>query len=288
MMTIRKLKVSNFKIVAIVNLTPNSFSDGGKISNSSDFKKTLNTFFKQKIYCVDIGAESTAPFNQAIGLQEELDRFDKYLIPYISDGGWDENVVLSIDTYRFETFKKLYDKILQFNPNIKLIWNDVSGIFEDGVGEFLSANCPNAKYVFSHTLNKERSQSSSHLQRILTCNLEGVVKEVGERFIEASSYFNKYNLNKRIIFDPCFGFSKTREQNLYLIDHLKHLITDPHFLKDQKWLLGISKKSFLREEGSKDFEKAESLHVDILSKWMQEMPRQELLFRVHDPNVVIF
>uniref|UniRef100_UPI00356275FA dihydropteroate synthase n=1 Tax=Halobacteriovorax sp. TaxID=2020862 RepID=UPI00356275FA len=65
---------SNFKMMGVINITPNSFSDGGKYTSLPLIKDQINHFRNYGCKCFDFGAESTAPFNKAITKEEEQKR----------------------------------------------------------------------------------------------------------------------------------------------------------------------------------------------------------------------
>lgn len=223
--------MANLKMMGVINITPNSFS-GDSASLTPDILASKLLTFKE-VPILDFGAESTASMNAPISYDEELSRFAPYLDQILS---WDKGVV-SIDTYHPEIisfFQKEWMKRSKRNP---LVWNDVSGKWDDEVERFLSISGPYS-YVFSHNLAPTRSESGTHMK----FTADQLTKE--EFFQGLVEYFRPY-ARPRVILDPCFGFSKTYEQNWEAIERFGEL---QKTLNHDRWLFGISRKSFLRQK----------------------------------------
>jgi len=275
---------SNIETMGVINITPNSFSDGGSTYSLDSFLERWEDLQDQNVSILDIGAESTAPFNNPVSEKEEIERFEKILFPLL--GTLKLPQVLSIDTYRPEVFKFVYREIKKNFSQQKFIWNDVSGILDEEVWEMLR-EFSDVDYVFGHTLNAERKNTSSHMDQSLVGDPVVVLES---HFKSGLKEFSKRGLESRVIFDPLFGFSKTLEQNLLLIKELPSLVKK--FGLERRWLLGISKKSFLQKQLPSTLSKkqtlsyTEYLHSIILSRWLHQMRGHKLIFRVHDPLVV--
>lgn len=222
--------MTNLKMMGVINITPNSFS-GDSVSLTPQILATkLLTLHETPI--LDFGAESTAPMNASISADEELARFSPYLDQILSC-----EKVVCIDTYHPETisfFQKEWEKRLKKNP---LVWNDVSGKWDDEVERFLKVAGPYS-YVFSHNLAPTRSESGSHMK----FTQDQMSPE--EFFQSLLHYFRPY-ARSRVVLDPCFGFSKTYEQNWEVIERFGEL---QRLLAHERWLFGISRKSFLRQK----------------------------------------
>jgi dihydropteroate synthase len=228
----------NFKKMGVINLTPNSFSDGGEVTPD---------LFLQKIEslavcdALDFGAESTAPFNQAISWELEWERISPYLnlikkLP----------VTLSLDTYHPETIEAFLRFYHDEKMKQNLIWNDVSGKFDENVRDFLKRD-DKFWYVFCHNLSPVRELTSSHMD-YLDPNLS--LKNLIDYFLP----FKK----PRVIFDPCLGFSKTYEQNWMILNNWQQLLSG---INHQDWLIGFSRKSFLRKKYSLEIHQREELDL---------------------------
>lgn len=210
--------------MGVMNFTPNSFSDGGELDTPEKIQKRLEQF--GNIDALDIGAESTAPMNEPISHETEWQRLEP-VIPLIK-----ETKNLSLDTYHPETVFKLYEILKR-----PFIWNDVSGKFDESVERFLSLH-PDNLYVFSHNLAPSRELTGKHMNYLSN--------SIGQEFLEeVAAYFLPFKDRARVIFDPCFGFSKNYEQNWYLLENFAVLQAR---VKHSDWMLGISRKAFLRKK----------------------------------------
>lgn len=283
--------------MGVMNITPNSFSDGGRHLSPTQMKNTLERFSALGVHYLDVGAESTAPMNDAVSFQEEWLRLQTFL-EVLKERPW--KGVVSLDSYRPKTAFAFFKELKrQGYSGEQMLWNDISGQFDEEVESFL-CDFEGARYVFCHNLAPDRDMASRHMD---------YVKEVQstEDFLrELFSFFHKGmevigQLRERVILDPCFGFSKTYEQNMALLEKFPALVAD---FKEQSWVFGISKKSFLRrwwsehvEDGSRGFliEKSEFLHLEWLGRVVRDLELQseneashEVIFRVHEPSLVNF
>lgn len=274
------------KILAmgVMNLTPNSFSDGGKYKNFLDFKKSFKDMLNWA-QVIDLGAESTAPFNAPIDGIEELERFEKYLFPLLVKLK-DPQTTLSIDTYRPEVFYEIYLVVNYFWPKTKLIFNDVSGKIDDDLVDLLGMSELDFDYVFSHNLCPKRELTSNHMDYCLEDESIEFIRLVVQYFRNGLEILKP--IKRRVWVDPCFGFSKTRAQNHLLLKHFKT------FLLQLAWdvpiVFGISRKSFLRvpadmdvkdSENQKILDQMQSILIYDLIK--DDIPR-EFMFRLHEAS----
>lgn len=259
--------------MGVINITPNSFSDGGKYSSTNDLLIEFQQMLKW-CDCIDIGAESTAPFNGAITEFEELERFEKLFYPVLLKLN-DPEVTISIDTYHGNVFKEVACKIHKAWPQTKLIWNDISGKLDQEFKDTIANINFDFEYVFCHNLAPDRAQANNHQN--FTTN-EEIVPHLKDYFFDAEQVL-KYS-GIKYMFDPCFGFSKTRDQNLRLIKNFHHLAKD--FPKHQ-WVYGVSRKSFLHL-GSRDYQLADNVQTLIISELLEKVECNKLCFRVHEPH----
>lgn len=229
----------NYKTMGVMNVTPDSFSDGGTLSNSNVASKIFSKFI-QNFDIVDIGAESTAPFNDPIDAKEELSRLEGFFFP-LFDRMEDPQVALSIDTYRPEVFFEASLWLRRFWPKCPLIFNDVSGKVDSDLMAILKEDF-SFTYVLSHNLCPERDLAGEHMKSVSGLTGEDFVHSVAAFFHESLEKIG--NCGKEIILDPCFGFSKTREQNHSLVAGIAKLADI--FSDKRELLVGLSRKSFLR------------------------------------------
>ncbi len=254
--------------MGVINITPDSFSDGGSLPDLQSLIQRIDSLKKAGATIIDIGAQSTAPQAKPISIDDEIERFSRFLLPLLKT--WDKDIILSIDTFRPEVFKWIYFE----NPNLDWIFNDVSGHLDQSVLN----ECKNARVVLGHNLCPNRAEAPNHLKYTISAE-ENLLDHMEE-------FFKRKRLSNRIIIDPLFGFSKTFDQNMQLLKKL------PEFLKrfslEQSFLIGISKKSFLRKNliGSADpLNDSEYLHMLFLSHYMKELREFSIIFRVHDPKI---
>jgi len=284
-------------LMGVLNVTPNSFSDGGQYDREAPCFSRVKDLLSQNVNYLDCGAESTAPFNEPCSFKEECNRFESILFPVLRKVSKDVNFrgffelgTLSIDTYRPETFYFVANFIRGKWPHLKLLWNDVSGVLDDEVSLVLKS-FSNCNYVYCHNLSPSRRETQNHkLHTFKSSPSESLfLDHLYEYFNEGLDFFSREKLLTRVILDPCFGFSKTMLQNKALLNHLVVLIRS--FPKEIRWLIGISRKSFLQDsvegyrKGPKNWDVVESLHCGLLSLWFQKLHDYTLIFRVHEPHV---
>ncbi|MCO4795144.1 MAG: dihydropteroate synthase [Bacteriovoracaceae bacterium] len=274
-----------FESMGVINITPNSFSDGGKHTSSSTVLNEIQLMKKYGCKIFDFGAESTAPFNEGIDSNLEIERFKKYFLPILDSIPKDSKI--SIDTYKIETMRKLLESGLE---RYNVIFNDVSGSLDIELKELLH-DYPNVIYVYSHNLCSSRAATQEHIKFKSNKYGNKFYQEVLSYFKEAETWFLENNINNQVWFDPCFGFSKDYQQNLDLIVETPNLIQE--FGTNMQWLLGISKKSFLRklingdEEQTEQVERSEVAHSLILDRWVSQIPPDyQVVIRMHDVSLI--
>lgn len=279
------LDFKNLNTLGIINLTPNSFSDGNNCLNNEVLIKTISNFKSYPRLVLDFGFESTAPINTPISLTEEKKRFDDFfdVVKKIDlSGSW-----ISFDTYKISNYRYFEEQFNRHYKNCGFIFNDVSGSFDPELREFLveKKEKGNFYYLFNNTHIPSRAHVLNHMD--FTKN-ENIILLTSENLLHKYEKFLEIGVENKIIFDPGFGFSKSYEQNWELLNRFEDLI---NIFKNKgiilPWVVGISKKSFLRKSipNSLDpFNDAEILHrkiiKDLVSKQLGHM-----LFRVHDPRI---
>ena len=271
--------------MGVINITPDSFSDGGQFLNPEAILQQLNYFYNDGVSIVDIGAESTAPMNAAIECDEEIDRFKKIfsrqdILQSLS------RFKVSIDTYRPETFKVVARELLQLHPDISLIWNDISGIFDEQTMDILQS-FPSVNYIYSHNFSPDRTVGSRHMEYVQDVPGESLLDQIVKSFARVMK--SKYA--DRIILDPCFGFSKNYEQNIFLLENFHNLMNN----NDNRWryLIGISRKSFLQKltgisNKAEAIKESEKYHIQYLQQFIEKSPDIMKIFRIHDSKIINF
>lgn len=212
------------KIVGILNLTKNSFSDGGKYYEYEDAIKHLNNLIEDGADIIDIGAESTKPNSTEVSAEEQL-RLIEPILKYINS----RNIItpISIDTRSSIVAKQSIDLGAT-------IINDVSGLTFDKNMAKIIANSE-AKIVIQHSQgipqNMQDNITYEHLIDDIYLNLKNIrLKYALESGIK----------KENVILDVGIGFGKTKSQNFELIkriDEFKSIGCD--------LMLGVSRKSLL-------------------------------------------
>jgi len=214
------------KIMGILNVTPDSFSDGGQFDNLdaaiSQGKKMIN----EGADIIDIGGESTRPGSKRISSNQQIERV-AHIIKAISETK-PKNIQISIDT----TLSSVAEAAL--NAGAEIV-NDVSGGNNDPEIIRLCADrqCP---YIVMHMQGTPETMQNNPTYK-------DVVSEVLHFLQTRSEECLKAGINKdNIIIDPGIGFGKTSEHNLKLLNNLNILVNSGYSV-----LLGASRKRFMGE-----------------------------------------
>ena len=211
--------------MGVINLTPDSFSDGGDLDSTKKVLDQVKHFLFNGVDVIDLGAQSTRPGAEEVGSNIEIKRLIPYLKLIKSEY---PDVLISIDTFNSEV---AYEALLYGADWI----NDVTGGRRDReildvVSKF---NCP---YVVTHS----RGNSKNMNQLSKYDNLLKEIKSSLERLI--NNALEKNISKKNIIIDPGIGFSKNINQNLEI---LRNLDIFRNF--DLPILIGASRKRFIGE-----------------------------------------
>ena len=210
--------------MAILNITPDSFSDGGKFSTVEKALEQAGKFIREGATILDVGGESTRPNADKVAIDEELRR----VVSVIEKISEQFDIPISIDTSKSEVAEKAVEAGAE-------IINDISGLrFDKKIAEVA------AKYKTGLILMHSRGEfETMHKQKAV----ENVLREVADDLHQSIEKANEYGVeNKRIAVDVGIGFSKTFEQNLELIAKLDKLCKE---FKSFPMLIGTSRKSFI-------------------------------------------
>ena len=254
----------NFKripnIMGVLNLTPDSFSDGGKFNQKKKGLKHAIDLFKFGANIVDIGGESTRPGSKSISKKEEWDRIEK-VIKQIS-----KKIPLSLDTRKSEIMNK------GIRMGVKLI-NDVSGLsYDNKTIDVLKKN--KFPFVIQHSQgNPENMQNNPKYKNELL--------DIYDFFEEKIKFLRSKGIkHNNIIIDPGIGFGKNLKHNMNLIKNVSifHTLGFPI-------LLGLSRKRFIKDLSGKNDSK-ERIGGTIASSLYSMMQGVQIL-RIHDVNEMI-
>ena len=217
----RKLDLAAPQILGILNVTPDSFSDGARYQHLDKALFHAEQMIRDGASIIDIGGESTRPGADEVSLDEELYR----VIPVIERFASELDVWLSVDTYKPEVMNE------SIRAGAHLI-NDICALQEPGALSVVAES--GVPVCLMHMQGKPRTmQQAPHYnnlcgeiyaffqERINTALVAGIIKE-------------------QLILDPGFGFGKTLEQNYELLGRLDHFHT-----LDLPLLVGMSRKSMI-------------------------------------------
>ncbi len=255
-------KVNFPELMGILNITPDSFSDGGLYLDPEEALGHARMLIKSGAGILDLGAESTRPDGQRTGHSVEWDRLEPVL-QGLRDMQNDKSFRISLDSRNPETVRKALD------IGIDLI-NDVTGFSDPKMLEI--AQGTDVPLVFMHSLSvpvvkgESIPKSSDPIQFLQNWTCEKLEK------------FSQNGISrKRLIFDPGIGFGKTHEQNWQILGRSSEL----HRL-DIPLLIGHSRKSFFELVTDKPSEERDPETLEVSD--MLANNRVEIL-RVHDVEI---
>ncbi len=207
-------------VMGIVNVTPDSFSDGGKFFSVNAAVSHALRLIDEGADFIDIGGESTRPGSEPVPLDEELRR----TIPVIKQLVSKTSIPISIDTYKADVARAALDAGAQ-------IVNDISGAtfdvkMMDTVAEYKASMV--LMHIQGTPKTMQQQPSYNHVVREVTTFLMTQAKKAEEAGVQ------------QIIIDPGIGFGKTFEHNIQLLQKLSLLSSLGYPL-----LIGVSRKSFI-------------------------------------------
>ena len=203
-------------VMGILNVTPDSFSDGGRYNNLDSAMKQAERLISEGADIIDVGGESTRPGHTQITSEEEISR----VVPIIEKISKNLDTIISIDTYKYDVAKEA----IKVGANII---NDIWGLQYDN-GEMAElVKKSNLPLIAMHNQNDE----------VYNKDIMLVLREFFEKTFKIA---DKYGIDRdTIILDPGLGFGKNVEQNIEVLSRLNEL-------KDMgSILLGASKKRFI-------------------------------------------
>ena len=215
-------KKKNFSLFGILNITPDSFSDGGTNLNLLEAIKNAHKMVKNGASFIDIGGESTRPGADIVSAEKEISR----VMPVIQRLNCDK-IDLSLDTRNSSTME------FGIISGVKII-NDVSGLIHDkrSIDVIKKYNVP---IVLMHMPGTPKTMMKKN-------KYSDVVLDVYDFLEDRINYITQHGINREnIIVDPGIGFGKNYEQNLDLIKNLSifHSLGVP-------LMLGVSRKRFIQ------------------------------------------
>ena len=247
-------------ILGILNLTPDSFSDGGQFNKKDKAIKQAINLFKSGANLIDIGGESTRPGSKSINENLEWRRINKVLKKL------GKKIPISLDTRKSNIMKK------GIKLGIKII-NDVSGLEYDSktIGVLKYFKTP---FVLQHSLGSPKEMQNKP-------SYKNVLLDIYDFFENKLNYLRSIGINhNKIIIDPGIGFGKNLKHNMSLIKNISifHSLGFPI-------LVGNSRKRFIKDISKNNDSKIRIGGTTASSIYLMTQGVQ--ILRIHDVNEVI-
>lgn len=244
------------KLMGIVNVTPDSFSDGGQFDSVSAAVEHSLKLVEDGADLLDIGGESTRPGATPVSLEEELRR----VVPVVREVARQTKTPISIDTYKAEVARQCLDAGA-------VIVNDISGLTFDADMPRICRESTCGVIVMHIQGTPQTMQTDPRY--------DNVVAEVCQHFARRLDDLEAAGIaRERIVLDPGIGFGKTAEHNLELLSH----VADLHSL-GRPVLIGHSRKRFLKKVLGRDVEER---NAGTLGVSLALAAQSTDILRVHD------
>ena len=254
-----RIDLSAPKIMGIVNLTPDSFSDGGTYSRSARAALAhAERLLAEGAHILDIGGESTRPGAAHVSPEEEWVR----LQPVVEEiAKW--NVPLSVDTRRSAIMQRL------LGDGLSDIINDISALEDNGAIELLAAH-PDIGICLMHMQGLPETMQNNPQYQDVVAEVAGYLKARAQACQAAGIR------SERIVLDPGIGFGKNLQHNIQLMRHLPDLQAQT----DLPLLIGVSRKRMIGEITG-EAEPAQRIHGSVAAA-LYAAERGTAILRVHD------
>ena len=243
-------------IMGILNVTPDSFSDGGKYFEKNSAINYALKMIDNGADIIDIGGESTRPFADPVSLEEEISR----VIPVIEGIRKESDICISIDTTKSQVANAA------LNSGACII-NDVSAMEVDPlmIGVAIKFDCP---LIIMHMKGTPKNMQDNP-------QYESLISDIKKYLLDRAEFIISKGINpKKIVIDPGIGFGKTVENNFEIINNLNHFAT-----MDFPVMLGASRKSFIGI--SLDLPEEDRLEGSLAANVIG-LQNGAKIFRVHD------
>lgn len=255
----RLVDLSQPRLMGILNLTPDSFSDGGQFNNEKSALQQAEKLLKNGATIIDIGAQSTRPKAEFLKAEEEINRIGN-IISLIKKEFPDS--LISLDTFYSEVVK------FGFDEGIDLV-NDISaGQFDSDLLDTVAKT--GLPYILMH-VNPTYQVMHEKIK------YDDIILAINYFFSEKVNLLRKKGITD-IILDPGFGFGKTVEDQYKMIDEFQY-IGFGHL----PVLAGISKKSFIYKPLGKQPNEVEKETLDLHLKLLE---KGASIIRLHHPETL--
>ena len=249
------IDLSSPKIMGILNLTPDSFSDGGKFNNEKSALLQAEKMIKEGADFIDIGAQSTRPNAEFLSAKQEILRIGNVISLIKKEF---PETLISLDTFYADVVK------FGFDEGIDVV-NDISGgDFDENLLKTVAKT--KLPYILMHS-------NSTYQNMHEKIQYEDIIVSLNYSFSKKINELQKLGIYD-VILDPGFGFGKTIEDQYKMIDEIEHIGFGKFPL-----LIGISRKSFIYKPlgklSTEINEETQNLHRKVLEKGAK-------ILRVHD------
>lgn len=251
-------------IMGILNVTPDSFSDGGQWQRPDAAIAHAKQLIHEGAAIIDVGGESTRPGADPVAEAEEMRRILPVIAELVKLPGHGEQFVVSVDTMKPTVAREAV-------AAGAAIVNDVGGLRDDAMLRVVKET--GAAVVVMHMQGEPRTMQTAPQYGDVVCDVRDFFCETHERCLKCGVPAS------RIAFDPGIGFGKTVEHNLQLLQRLPELD-----IAGRPVVVGVSRKSFLGKViGDSEMEQRFWPTIALTSLTRERGAR---VFRVHDvqPN----
>ena len=251
----------NHMIMGILNLTPDSFSDGGKFNSLKKATNRVKSMIESGADIIDVGGESTRPGSKTVSQQDELKRVKQVIKRFKKKYS---NVLLSIDT------RKSLVMNFSIKHNVDII-NDVS-CFKFDSRSFKTIKNKNLWKIIHHMQGTPQTMQTNP-------KYNHVLLDIYDFFEREIAKFKDFKFNKKIILDPGIGFGKNLKHNLMILNKISlfHSLGFPI-------LIGTSRKKFINQISGK-YDTKERIG-GTLSSIIFSFSQGIKIFRVHNVEEV--
>ncbi|WP_457573960.1 dihydropteroate synthase [Desulfolithobacter sp.] len=209
------------QIMGILNVTPDSFSDGGLFTSRDDIARQVEEMLSQGVDIIDVGGESTRPFAEPVPEDQELER----VLPAIETIRQQTDIPVSIDTTKATVARAA------LAAGATMV-NDISALRHDADMVDVVRSC-DGPVIIMHMQGTPRTMQ-------LDPRYDDVVEDIITFFQERIAWMSEQGIDpQRIIIDPGIGFGKTLEHNLEILRNVARFRATGH-----RVLIGHSRKSF--------------------------------------------
>ena len=210
-------------VMGILNVTPDSFSDGGEFFDPDKAAEHGLQMAADGAAIIDVGGESTRPGSDSVSADEQIQR----IVPVIKALCEKTDVPVSIDTYKYEVARVALDAGAA-------IINDITALSDERIGELAAE-----RHVPVVLMHMQGTPATMQIEP----EYDDVVSEVLDFLLDRAKRAEKSGISKDMIFiDPGIGFGKTTEHNLLLLRNINKFVASGY-----RVLVGTSRKRFIGE-----------------------------------------